>query len=1033
MSLASFTQELDRLVSNFDRNKAFHSSKDFQESQLRVDFVSPLFEALGWDVSNRAGNPPHLREVVVESRVEEKGHRRRADYTFQVSGQPRLVVETKRPSEDLEDPRHILQLKKYAWNLQVRFAVLTNFLQTKIYAVPAPPVFTQPNEFLLEQVEFLQYLAKPDLLYGLLSKERVLEGALDKYFETIPKHKRDKAYQRSLFRLRGSKMVDDHFLDDLMEFRRDLARDIVQRNSRAGLTEPEVNEAVQRVIDRIVFLRIGEDRGIIYDPTLLDLVEKWGSKGSRVSFYPRLVEHFGGFNRPYNGLLFKPHSLSEGLDLSDEVLAGFIEKISVETSPYRFDVIPVEILGSIYERFLGSVVRITPARVKVEEKPEVRKAGGVYYTPKYIVDYIVSQTVGKLLEGRTPEQVAGLRVLDPACGSGSFLLGAFTRIMEYLVEWFHDHPKTNGKYQAWFDRDQDGTVRLSPYAKRHILLNNIYGVDIDPQACEVTQLSLYLKLLEGESKESLREYKEKGHAEAFLPDLRNNIKCGNSLVGTEFEDEAQTSLLEGKPGKRVNVFDWEAEFPGVMKGGGFDCVIGNPPYIRIQTMKEWAPLEVELYKKHYVSASKGNYDIYVVFVERGLSLLNKRGRLGFILPHKFFNAQYGEGLRGLISKGRHLAQVVHFGDQQVFEGATTYTCLMFLENAGCNRCQVEKVDDLRAWRDTRRSLKGSIKATNISGSPWNLAIGEGSELLERMSKVTTKLDDVARIFQGLVTGADNVFVLEELAQTKKGQIKVRDYEGVVSQLEETILRPFLNNVTVSSFVCPSSQHRIIFPYRLHNKKADLISSKEMATSYSKVWDYLKGKGNVLRGREGGKWNNERWYAFGRTQNMAEMNDPKLIVQVISQIGRYAYDNMGLHFTGGGNGPYYGIRWSESNNRYSLYYLQGLLNSRLLDFYLHRISSPFRGGYWSYGKRFIEQLPIRTINFGNRSDKARHDKMVKLVERMMELHKELTKAKSDHDKTLLQRQISSADRQINRLVYGLYDLSDEETKIVEQIS
>jgi len=1031
MSLSSFTQELDRLVSNFDRNKAFHSSKDFQESQLRVDFVSPLFEALGWDVSNRAGNPPHLREVVVESRVEEKGHRRRADYTFQVSGQPRLVVETKRPSEDLEDPKHILQLKKYAWNLQVRFAVLTNFLQTKIYAVPAPPVFTQPNEFLLEQVEFLQYLAKPDLLYGLLSKERVLEGALDKYFETIPKHKRDKAYQRSLFRLRGSKMVDDHFLDDLMEFRRDLARDIVQRNSRAGLTEPEVNEAVQRVIDRIVFLRIGEDRGIIYDPTLLDLVEKWGSKGSRVSFYPRLVEHFAGFNRPYNGLLFKPHSLSEGLDLSDEVLAGFIEKISIETSPYRFDVIPVEILGSIYERFLGSVVRITPARVKVEEKPEVRKAGGVYYTPKYIVDYIVDQTVGELMEGRTPEQVSELRVLDPACGSGSFLLGAFTRIMEYLVEWFHRNPKASGKYGEWFYLDETGSVRLTPYAKRHILLNNLFGVDIDPQACEVTQLSLYLKLLEGESKETLREHQLKGHAEAFLPDLRGNVKCGNSLIGTEFEQDVQTDLLGDKERKRLVGFDWKTEFPAAMKAGGFDCVIGNPPYIRIQTMKEWAPVEVELYKKHYVSASKGNYDIYVVFVERGLSLLNKQGKLGFILPHKFFNAQYGEALRRVISKGRHLAQVVHFGANQVFAGATTYTCLMFLDKVGRKDCRVIKVGDLEGWRNKGDCTEGEVPATSITSAVWNLQVGEGADLCEKLKRMPDKLGETADIFVGLQTSADDVFIMDFVEETPR-TLKLRSKSlGREWSFEKGLLFPLVSGTDVNRYgVLPKRQY-ILFPYRVEDETAVLLDFSSLEKDSPKTANYLLENKKRLEEREKGKFKGRDWYRFGRSQNIGIQGRVKLCVPRLVDKLYAAFDSEGSRFLD--NVDVGGITLRSKYQRQGLLYLLGLLNSRLLRWYFPSVSAPFRGGWLSANRQFLSQLPIRLINLSNRSDKAKHSKMVKLVELMLELHKELAKAKSDNDKTLLQRQISSTDRQINHLVYDLYGLTKDEIKLVEDNS
>jgi len=224
---------------------------------------------------------------------------------------------------------------------------------------------------------------------------------------------------------------------------------------------------------------------------------------------------------------------------------------------------------------------------------------------------------------------------------------------------------------------------------------------------------------------------------------------------------------------------------------------------------------------------------------------------------------------------------------------------------------------------------------------------------------------------------------------------------------------------------------LIFPYALDSGKAQLIDKGIMAARYPKIWAYLQQNSGFLRDREGGKWHHDQWYAFGRTQNMMEMDAPKLIVQVISQEGRYAYDEDSIYFTGGGNGPYYGIRWRPSDKPVSLFYLQGLLNAKLLDYYLGKISSPFRGGYWSYGKRFIEQLPIRTIDFADPADRERHDRMVALVEEMLALHRQLTAARTDHEQTNLKRQIDTTDRRIDRLVYDLYGLTEEEIRIVQE--
>jgi hypothetical protein len=222
---------------------------------------------------------------------------------------------------------------------------------------------------------------------------------------------------------------------------------------------------------------------------------------------------------------------------------------------------------------------------------------------------------------------------------------------------------------------------------------------------------------------------------------------------------------------------------------------------------------------------------------------------------------------------------------------------------------------------------------------------------------------------------------------------------------------------------------LIFPYHLADDTATLISSSEMSSSYPKVWEYLKENARILRKRESGKADNDQWYSYIYRKNLTMFDAPKLIVQVISMFGRYTYDNIGLYFTGGGNGPYYGIRWLSANNPHSLHYLQALLKSRLLDFYLYRISSPFRGGYWSYGKRFIEQLPIRTIDFSDQTDKVSHDQIVHLVEQILDLNEQLAEAKEPQTKTVLKRQIEATDRQIDELVYKLYGLT--EIKIVEK--
>jgi type I restriction-modification system DNA methylase subunit len=1038
-SADTFSQSLNKLIKKFETDKAHYLSKDYSEAQARIDFITPFFKALGWDVENEAGLAHQEREVIVE-RGETEG---RPDYNFRLAGQTKFFVEAKAPSEPLDSAKHILQAKGYAWNTkQVFFVILTDFEEFRFYDASIKPDERKPDEGLLLPLKYTDYLANAKKLWEF-SKERVAAGSLD---AMLPRDRRTQ-------RLRIP--VDEAFLDEMTGWREDLARNVFKNNP--DLTAKQLNEVVQRLLDRIVFIRIAEDRRIIERNQLREAVEEWEARGGKFHLFDWLNDLFHRINEDFNGEIFKPH-LSETIKIDSDVLARIIERLYPPKSPYRFDVIGVELLGSIYERYLGKTIRPTAKTVRVEEKPEVRKAGGVYYTPKYIVDYIVKNTVGKVIEGKSPKQIEKIRILDPACGSGSFLIGAFQYLIDHHVRYLTEHPKEAHIHPLFPDliRDGNGGHRLSVRLKAKILRHNLYGVDIDPQAVEITMMSLYLKALEGEKSQLPPK-------QSLLPELKYNIICGNSLIGPDIYEQGM--LFADEERDRINAFDWYADhgvrelapaFEGggkpphskpavidrrysagpvtigqVMRAGGFDCVIGNPPYVRIQHMKEWAPVEVEYYKDHYKSASSGNYDIYVVFVEKGLSVLNQAGKLGFILPHKFFNAKYGEPLRSAIAQGKHLSHVVHFGDQQVFDGATNYTCLLFLDKSGNKEFQFEKPGDLEAWRDTGEATEGTIPAAKATGSEWNFTVGKGAALFEKLSKMPVKLNDVAaRIYQGPITSADTVYLFKKFrAGKRRGTTEVFSQElQEWVKIESSLLKPVVRSGDVHRYsAMPSAL--VLFPYEVRDRSARLLTPEQMKRSYSLAWDYLNRNKKLLQDREDGKFRDAEWYRFGRTQNLGMWEQPKLMVPyMVTRLAVYLDDTDGFYFinvtTGG-----YGI--TSTDPAVSLSYLCGLLNSRLLDFYFKSVTTTFHGGYFAANKQFIEQLPIRPINFSDAADKARHDRMVALVERMLELNKQKDSGKlapSQLDR--LDREIAATDAEIDELVYELYGITEEERKIVE---
>ena len=386
---------------------------------------------------------------------------------------------------------------------------------------------------------------------------------------------------------RGALGVDQAFLREMETWREALAKDMALHNRH--LDQRALNHLVQRTIDRIVFLRIAEDRNIENYGRL----KRAASEGKQV--YQELKILFNEADDKYNSGLFHfgkeerssdpdPHALN--IHLSNEPLHDIIDNLYYPNSPYEFSVLPPDILGQVYERFLGKVIELTGSGgVRIEEKPEVRKAGGVYYTPTYIVDYIVENTVGKLLEGKTPEQAEKLRILDPACGSGSFLVGAYQYLLDWHLQVYRDHPE---RYRNRHRDTADGMI-LTTAEKRRILLNNIYGVDLDQNAVEVSKLSLLLKMLEHENDATGRQTLMFAAGGRILPDLSDNIKWGNSLIGSDFYSGRQMEIFSDEELFKVKPFDWDSKTTGfgeIMAAGGFDAVIGNPPYIRIQTMKE---------------------------------------------------------------------------------------------------------------------------------------------------------------------------------------------------------------------------------------------------------------------------------------------------------------------------------------------------------------------------------------------------------------------------------------------------------------
>lgn len=951
-------KEILDLVERFGEHLDAYRNGTYKEAQLRQEFLDPFFRALGWDMDNIQGFAEAYKEVIHEDTVKIGDNTKAPDYSFRIGGTRKYFVEAKKPSVYIKgEPAPAFQLRRYAWSAKLPLSILTDFEEFAVYDCRIKPSKDDPAASArIYYWTFRDYADKWDEIAAIFSKDALHKGSFDKFAATV-KGKR------------GTAEVDSAFLDEIETWRETLAKNIALRNP--DLSQPALNYAVQQTIDRVIFLRIAEDRGIEPYGQLQAL-----ANGANV--YQRLTELFHKADERYNSGLFHfreekdnseaPDKLTLKLDIDDKPLKEIFQNFYYPDSPYEFSVIGADILGSVYERFLGKVIRLTAGHhAKIEEKPEVKKAGGVYYTPTYIVDYIVKHTVGKLLEGKTPKEVEKLRILDPACGSGSFLIGAYQYLLDWHRDWYEKdgaEKHTKGKQPKLY-QGKGGMYRLTTSERKRILTHNIHGVDIDSQAVEVTKLSLLLKVLEGESDRTLQT--QLFH-ERVLPDLGRNIKCGNSLIGPDFYETDLFGQLSDEEMSRVNAFDWGKEFSAIIKAGGFDAVLGNPPYLYS------AGQEHKSYFSTHFSLAEYQTDFYVYFVEKGLQLLREHGYLGMIVSDSWIKGKYFRQVREHLLANTSLQTVVVFG-YAPFAGAAIENS-MFITSKG------RRLPTFEVWK---------------FHDP------------QRLSKV-------------------NELTAEQCLE--RGLIDVhwtQDDERIIGKLEA-------GSEPLSNFCL---LNRGVHQYRTDGYGKSKFGSgpqtkrdkdEQVYHSTSKVdstyFPELKGK---HLHRYGYNWDGTfisygDWLAEPRTSEffmqpklaIRKITAPKLVCTYISEptvLDQSLY-----------------IAISKQDSAVSMKLALGILASWVGGWYLQHKHSIYDTLYPWFTKEQLATFPIPKLSIMQLTDTT--SRIVALVEKMLSLNKQLSATKTPHEQENLKRQIDATDRQIDKLVYELYGLTDEEIKIVE---
>lgn len=864
--------------------------------------------------------------------------------------------------------------------------------------------------------------------------------------------------------IQESALERDFYLE-YKAYREYVFKTLVEANPNFTGTKGKLVRLTQRFLDRCLFVMFCEDMGKALDfPG--DMLRNVLISVSRDEFYNpddsqpwdrmksifRAMRDGGSFgehriNR-FNGGLFAEMPELENLNIPAKVFCaknqgiGGIDTLLAHpltllffSANYNFGIknaahqrmIDFYAIGRIFEQSITEL-EIMEATADGRESLNLlsqRKRDGVYYTPEWVTAYIVEETVGVRLrdikvrlgltealrpveehiaeyrafqnDKRRTAKVAGewlsglrdyrlqlnkMKIVDPACGSGAFLIQTLEQLKREHRWVIDETVRITSHAELW---DVDSVINS-------ILANNLYGVDLNAESVEIAKLALWMHTASPGKP---------------LSSLDHNIRCGNSLVGPDFYQLSQQSLFNEDERERINVFDWREAFPEVFESDGFDCVIGNPPYVKLQNFRKVQGSAAEYLvkaRRHdgsplYASAQSGNFDLYLLFIEKGVELLKPEGRMGYIAPNVWMMNEYGQGLRAFIKDNCTLDRWVDFKSFQVFNEAITYTALQFFRGTASDavRCAFAPDGDVSAidWQ----TPQAIIPYSEFSDSEaWNLMPQAERLLIERLKGECKTLEKCCTgIFVGIQTSADSIYHL-----TRLGAGRYRTKTGEEVALEDAIMRPIVSGTEAKRYQSPKTDTWVLFPYLVAGfdsaqpasdsdqsqalslskveEKPRLYTTDEMQTRFPLAFAYLRHHEQELRMRERGKFNDDIWYRFGRNQNIDKQDFPKLMVpRLISRLfcaidekGAVCLDNVDVG----------GILVSDPAD---LSYLAGILNAPVCNFIWRRTSKPFQNDYRSANKQFIAPLPIPAASETDRAEVAR---LAKELQRLHTLRREL---------------------------------------------
>lgn len=999
MDIQEIKNTIHALVEKYESNRDFYRTPKFNETQVRNEFLDPLFEILGWDIRNTSGKKTNEREVLLEESLKANAatHSKKPDYTFRLFGERKFFLEAKKPCVDIStDDNPAKQVRRYGYTANLKISALSNFEDLYIYdtsyKVEDGDTLTKAR---IKAYHYTDYENVAEELLELVGKESVYTGHFEEVWDDI---ELNVAHQS----------VDSLFLEQINQWRLMLGQQILSYDS--DLEIDYLGDIVQSYINKILFLRVCEDRNIETYQRLLTIADH--------NSHEELVAKFKEADNKYNSSLFE-ELISE--DIIGNISSSFwtiIRQLYFPESPYSFTVLSSDILGRIYEIFLAERLAVVDGELKIVKKPENAERD-IVTTPNFVVREILRQTAVEIIQGKTPNEVNNLKCADIACGSGAFLLELYQLLYDSLVDYYLGNDRSK-LVQTSID-----TYKLPYEMKRNLLVNCIYGVDKDFNAVEACKFGLLLKLLEDEDVNSLSSF------HPILPDLSNNIFYGNSLLSTA--DVPAGDALE------INPFNFDDR--------AFDLIVGNPPYMKTEDIKAFTPKEKSLYEKgnRYTSAYK-QYDKYFLFIERALNLLKPNGYLGYIVPSKFMKVGAAKELRNLIANNAYLKTMTSFGAHQVFADKSTYTCIMVLEKNRHENFKYSEVSDFIGWRvrNVNAYKFCDRPSITINAGTWVLCTDEHLPLLNAVTTHTKPLGDIVGddyIFNGIQTSANKVYVFVPISETRT-TYTFKAFDGNEYEVEKAVTKPYFKTAqgahAMSTYRTFKPNARVFFPYKKDNDgHLQLISLTTIQRCYPLFYAFLMAAKPELnkasRDIQPKPATADEWYRYGRHQSLEACEvEEKMIVGVLAQADKYAIDNNGTLVSSGGTAGYCLVS-VPSDIQYSIYYIQAILGSIQGEWLASLYGEIFRGGYIARGTKVLKQIPIREIDFTNQNEQNAHDDIVDRQKRLIELGDKISKAAKNRRSLIpLQRQFDLLKQEQQNVINMLYGMTNDEVSLIPKI-